>query len=71
MNMKALISTSEPRETGYRVAQVEQDANIFPVASTLFWVDCADDVLADQFWFDPQDQTIKPVPVPEQPPQGA
>ena len=71
MNMKALISTSEPRETGYRVAQVEQDADIFPVASTLFWVDCANDVVADQFWFDPQDQTIKPVPAPVQPAQGA
>jgi hypothetical protein len=69
MNMKALISTTEPRETGYRVAQVEPDADIFPVASTLFWVDCADDVVADQFWFDPVDQTIKTVPV--QPVQGA
>jgi len=71
MNMKALISTTEPVETGFRVAQVEPDADIFPVASTLFWVDCADDVVADQFWFDPVDQAIKPVPVPEQPTQGA
>ena len=69
MNMKALISTSEPVQTGFRVAQVEQDADIFPVASTLFWVDCADDVVADQFWFDPVDQTIKTAPV--QPVQGA
>ena len=65
MNMKALISTIEFRETGFRVAQVEQDANIFAVAEGLFWVDCADDVIADQFWFDPTDQTIKPVPQPE------
>ena len=65
MNMKALISTIEPRETGYRVAQVEQDANVFAVASTLFWVDCADDVVQDRFWFDPVDQTIKPVPTTE------
>ena len=64
MDMKALISTQEPRETGYRVAQVEQDSNIFAVASTLFWVDCADDVVQDQFWFDPTDQTIKPIPAP-------
>lgn len=62
MNMKALISSIEPRETGYRVAQVEPDENIFGVADVLFWVDCAEDVVADQFWFDPSDQTIKPVP---------
>lgn len=60
MDMKALISCIEPREAGYRVAQVEQDANVFPVAHGLFWVDCADDVVADYFWYDPQDQTIKP-----------
>lgn len=64
MNMKALVSTVEPRFTGYRVAQVVQDEYTFPVASELFWVDCADDVVADQFWFDPQDNTIKPVAVP-------
>ena len=60
--MKALISTVEPRETGYRVAQVEQDENIFPVAEALFWADCAEDVIADEFWYDPLDQTIKAVP---------
>lgn len=65
MNMKALISTIEPRETGYRVAQVEADANVFVVSDDLFWVDCADDVVADQFWYDPSDETIKPNPVPE------
>lgn len=63
--MKALIASNEPCETGYRVAQVEQDANIFGVADVLFWVDCANDVVADQFWYDPVDQTIKPIPVPE------
>jgi len=62
--MKALISTTEPRYTGYRVAQVEPDANIFPVAETMFWTPCADDVVQDQFWYDPADQTIKPNPVP-------
>lgn len=64
MNMKALISTQEPVQTGFRVAQVEQDADIFPVASTLFWVDCADDVVADQFWYEPASKTIKPTPKP-------
>jgi hypothetical protein len=70
--MKALISTIEPRETGFRVAQVEPDNKTFPVADELFWVDCADDVVADQFWYDPSDQQIKEFPQPEpeeQPPE--
>ncbi len=65
ISMKALISTIEPRETGYRVAQVEQNENVFAVAEGLFWVDCAEDVVADNFWYDPQDQTIKAMPTPE------
>jgi hypothetical protein len=63
MAKKALISTIEPRELGYRVAQVEDAANIFGVADALFWIDCADDVVADQFWYDPSDQLIKANPV--------
>lgn len=58
--MKALISPIEPREAGYRVAQVAD--NQFDVASPLFWVDCSNDVKADQFWYDPSDETIKPNP---------
>ena len=63
MAKKALISTVEPRESGYRVAQVEDAANIFEVGSGLQWVDCADNVVADQFWYDPQDKLIKANPV--------
>ena len=58
--MKALVSPIEPRYSGYRIAQV-QDYE-FEVASPLFWVDCNNDVLADQFWYDPTDQSIKPNP---------
>lgn len=63
MAKKALISTVEPRESGYRVAQVEDAANVFEVAAGLMWVDCADNVVADQFWYDPSDQLIKANPV--------
>jgi hypothetical protein len=63
MAKKALISTVEPRESGYRVAQVEDAANIFEVGSGLMWVDCADNVVADQFWYDPQDKLIKAMPI--------
>jgi hypothetical protein len=62
---KALVCPNEPisyfdGSIGYRVAQVELTENIFPVANPLFWTDCADDVVADQFWYDPSDQQIKP-----------
>jgi hypothetical protein len=60
---KALISPIEYSETGYRVAEVLDQS--FEVAPPLFWVDCADDVVADQFWYDPNDELIKPVPAPE------
>ncbi len=56
---KALISPNEPVLTGYRVAEVEQ--NSFEVAIPLFWVDCDDNVVADQFWYDPEDSVIKPI----------
>ena len=71
MAKKALISTVEPRESGYRVAQVEDVANIFETSSDLFWVDCADNVVADQFWYDPADGLIKanPIVVEEAPAQ--
>jgi len=45
---------------GQRVCQVEQEE--FPVAQPLFWVACADDVVADAFYFDEPSQTIIPVP---------
>ena len=68
---KALISTIEPRSffdgsEGYRVAQVEDESNTFAVADGLFWTDCADDVVADQFYFDTTTDEIKAIPVPQQ-----
>lgn len=61
---QALISTLEPRETGYRVAEIVNQGQTFPVAETMFWTPCADDVVQDQFWYDPSDQQIKPIPQP-------
>lgn len=60
---KALISIQEQLHTGYRVADVHPAG--FEVAEPLFWVDCADDVVADQFYYDSTDKTIKAVPIPE------
>jgi hypothetical protein len=64
--MKALISSEEAvtnfdGTTGYRVADVHETG--FEVAQALFWVDCADDVVADRFYYDTSDSTIKPMPV--------
>jgi hypothetical protein len=69
MAKKALISKVEPRESGFRVAQVENASDIFEVGSGLEWIDCANDVVADQFWYDPADQLIKanPIVVVEEP----
>ena len=69
MAKKALISKVEPRESGFRVAQVENASDIFEVGSGLEWIDCADNVVADQFWYDPSDQLIKanPIVVVEEP----
>lgn len=61
--MKALISTIEPRQTGYRVAEVVADDATFPVAETMFWVDFPSEhdvnfVSEDKYWYDPIAQAI-------------
>ncbi len=62
---QALISKIEPRQTGYRVAQVVAVNETFPVAEPdMFWIQCGDDVEQDKFWYDPSDETIKLIPVP-------
>lgn len=67
----ALISPNEPVYSydgsllGERVAQVS-DAT-FPIAPPLFWVDCADDVVADQWYYEPVTQQILLVPLPPPP----
>lgn len=68
--MKALISTIEPRQTGYRVVEVISDEATFPVSIELFWADFPSNldtalVSQDQYWYDPADETIKAIPVPE------
>ena len=68
--MKALISSTEliykydGSYLGHRVAQVEPDNAIFEVAVGLSWVDCANNIVADRWYFDSNDNQIKPVPVP-------
>lgn len=62
--MKALISPNEPSENGYRVAEIHPTG--FDVAEPLFWVDIEEILLnPSMYWYDPADQTIKPIPQPE------
>lgn len=71
MTKQALISTVEPRYTGFRVAQVvNSKSETFEVDDTLFWADCADDVVADNFWYNPDNQLIEAnlPPAPPEPP---
>lgn len=56
--MKALISTIEPVQTGYRVAQVEPNENIFEVADDLFWVECPENIIPDHYWFNSENGTF-------------
>jgi len=54
---KALISPNEQvfdynnKFCGARIAQVESTENVFEVAEPLFWVDCEDDVVADNHYY--------------------
>jgi hypothetical protein len=51
-----------PIANSCRVAQVENQT--FEVALPLFWTPCADDVTADQWYYNTNDQQIYPVPEP-------
>lgn len=63
--MKALISPLEQAidylgNSGCRVAQVEPFA--FEVADPLYWIDCPDDCIADQwYWIE---NGLRPIPQP-------
>jgi hypothetical protein len=58
-----LVCKNEPRETGYRCADVV-DAIPHEPAPEHMWVECSDDFLADSKWFDPADNTFKDFPLP-------
>jgi hypothetical protein len=65
--MKALVAPNQPIENGYYVVQVqEQD---FPVAEPLFWLDCADNIIAYEYYYQPDTQQFILVPPPPPMPQ--
>ena len=69
--MNALISPNElvyswdKQVLGQRVAEVA--ANTFPIAPPLFWIPCADDVVPEDCYYDPNTQTIDLIPSPPPP----
>jgi hypothetical protein len=63
----------EPYPNSCRVAQVEPDDQTFPVADPMFWTDCANDVVADEWYYDTVTTTIikivnAPIPAAEDQP---
>jgi hypothetical protein len=56
-----LVCKNEPREQGYRAADVV-DSIPYEPAPEHMWVECPDDFLADSKWFDPSDNTFKDFP---------
>lgn len=67
----ALISPNETRYTGVRIAEVS--GSTFHVAAPLFWVDVADEVTAEKYFYDTQtNQAVQnPKPsLPEDQPTG-
>lgn len=56
-----------PIPNAERIAEVSETA--FPVAPPLFWVDCANNVVADQWYYDSVTQQISEVPPPAPYPQ--
>jgi hypothetical protein len=47
-------------QIGERIAQVSDSE--FSVATPLFWISCADDIVADKYYYDSGTQTIIAVP---------
>lgn len=61
----AYISTQEPCASGVRIVQVQDKKDgLIDVDGLLFWVECADDVIAENYYYDTTDQQIKQIPAP-------
>lgn len=59
-----LVSENEPRQSGYRIAQVAAtQEDVFEVAPPLFWQECSSDVIADVFFYNTTTQQAERVPV--------
>jgi hypothetical protein len=62
MAKSALISLVEPRQTGYRVAQVVDSTQTFATHENYIWVDCDNTIIKDKFYYVPEDGTFNEIP---------
>jgi hypothetical protein len=53
-----------PIANAARVCEVVAQGAEFPIAAPLFWTPCADNVVADQWYYDTQTTQIVAVPAP-------
>jgi hypothetical protein len=67
-NEEWVSDTTESIEDCFRVAQVEQDSNVFSVAEPLFWADCPDNCASDSWYYKDGQVLVKPKSVEK--PQG-
>jgi len=51
-------------ENSARVAEVVANGAEFPITPPLFWTDCADDVVADQWYYNMETMAIIQIPSP-------
>ena len=61
--MRALISPIEQANIGYRIAEIHKTG--FEVAEPLFWVECFNNLVVDEYYYDPLDNIIKTIPKPQ------
>ena len=57
----ALVCPNEPVTNGYRIAEVLPD-EAWPPAPPTYWLECADDVTADDWYFDTTTNAITQIP---------
>jgi len=59
----ALITPEVRRESGFMVADVAQQS--FEVCEPFFWVECADEVTPEGYWYDSESKSFERIPEPE------
>lgn len=63
ISSQELIYKYDNTYLGFRVFQVQDTKDgLVDVDNILFWVDCADDVVANQFYYDPNTKEILSIP---------
>lgn len=68
-NTNPPVAITQDIPNSARVAEVAEQT--FPVAEPLFWTPCADDVVADEWYYDTVSQTIIVIPSPPPVPAAA